>query len=115
MYRSGPLAGGPRGGLALALTDNAQLWSVGAVDRGVTTTLGAIQEPYTYGIPAFDVAFRAMLGGANIGDAWFRSHHFLRWNMMTIGDPLYTPYPQTVAVSPTPTQTLNANPNAHAI
>jgi uncharacterized protein (TIGR03790 family) len=68
-------------------------WSVNALKRGITVTSGATEEPYLVGLPRPDGVFHDLLAGANVGDAFLRNTRFLKWMIVNIGDPLYTPFP----------------------
>lgn len=68
-------------------------WSAQALLRGVTVTSGAVAEPYLQGMAHPDVAFRHLLAGGTVGDAFLRSNPWLKWRVINIGDPLYRPFP----------------------
>jgi uncharacterized protein (TIGR03790 family) len=68
-------------------------WAFNALQRGVTVTSGAVEEPYLIGLPRPDGIFHDLLAGANVGDAFLRNTRFLKWMIINIGDPLYTPFP----------------------
>lgn len=68
-------------------------WSFHALERGITVTSGAMDEPYLAGLPRPDGVFHDLLAGANVGDAFLRNTRFLKWMIINIGDPLYTPFP----------------------
>jgi uncharacterized protein (TIGR03790 family) len=67
-------------------------WSVQAIQRGITVTSGAVDEPYVVGLPRADGVFHDLLAGANVGDAFLRNTRFLKWMIVNVGDPLYTPF-----------------------
>ena len=69
-----------------------QSWSVNALKRGITVTSGAMSEPYLVGLPRPAGVFHDLLAGANAGDAFLRNTRFLKWMIINIGDPLYTPF-----------------------
>lgn len=75
-------AADPRGGPS---------WSVNAVTRGLTVTNGALGEPYLEGQVHADGLVFDLLQGANVGDAFFRNVAWLKWMLISIGDPLYKP------------------------
>jgi uncharacterized protein (TIGR03790 family) len=77
-------AGNPRGG---------PNWSANALMRGITTTAGAVWEPFLEGLPRPGGLYRNLLEGANVGDAFVRNTRWLKWMIINIGDPLYTPFP----------------------
>ncbi len=67
-------------------------WAANALQRGITVTSGAINEPYLEGLPHADGVLRDLLAGANVGDAFLRNTAFLQWMVINIGDPLYRPF-----------------------
>ena len=67
-------------------------WSANALQRGITVTSGAVNEPYLEGLPHADGVFRNLFEGANVGDAFLRNTAFLQWMIINIGDPLYRPF-----------------------
>jgi uncharacterized protein (TIGR03790 family) len=68
-------------------------WSANALQRGITVTSGAVNEPYLEGLPHADGVMRDLFAGANVGDAFLRNTAFLQWMVINIGDPLYRPFP----------------------
>jgi uncharacterized protein (TIGR03790 family) len=68
-------------------------WSVNALKRGITVTSGAESEPFLAALPRPSGVFHDLLAGANVGDAFLRNTRFLKWRIVNIGDPLYTPFP----------------------
>ena len=69
-------------------------WSANALKKGITVTVGAVEEPYLEGLPHPDVVFGALFDGANVGDAALAGVRWLKWMIINIGDPLYRPFPQ---------------------
>ena len=67
-------------------------WSANAIKKGITVTSGAMAEPYLDGLAHPDGVFRNLLEGANVGDAFMRNETWLKWMILNIGDPLYTPF-----------------------
>lgn len=79
---------------ASALSPRAgENWAANALQKGITITAGAVEEPYLQGLPSPDVIFSALYEGANAGDAFLRGERWLKWMIMNIGDPLYRPFP----------------------
>jgi uncharacterized protein (TIGR03790 family) len=70
-------------------------WCTGALLKGITVTSGAVAEPYLEGLPLPDGLVWDLLHGANVGDAFLRNTRWLRWMVINVGDPLYTPFPGT--------------------
>ncbi len=68
-------------------------WSANAVIHGITVTSGSVSEPYLEGLARPGGVFRNLLEGANVGDAFLRNTQWVKWMIMNIGDPLYTPFP----------------------
>lgn len=66
-------------------------WSANAIFRGLTVTNGAIAEPYLEGQVHADGLVHDLLEGANVGDAFLRNVAWLKWMLISIGDPLYKP------------------------
>ena len=67
-------------------------WSANALKRGITVTSGAVEEPYLTGLPHPAGVFRNLFEGASVGDAFLRNTEKVNWQIMNIGDPLYTPF-----------------------
>lgn len=68
-------------------------WSAMALQRGITATFGAVNEPYVAGMPEYDQFFVYLLQGANYAEAAYESTAIGRWMMVWVGDPFYRPYP----------------------
>lgn len=68
-------------------------WSANALARGITVTSGAVNEPYLNNLPHPAGVFRNLFEGASVGDAFLRNTEMLNWQIMNLGDPLYTPFP----------------------
>jgi uncharacterized protein (TIGR03790 family) len=71
---------------------DTQNWSGGALARGITITTGVVGEPGLENIPHLDSFYKAMLQGARVGDAMFRTTRALNWVNLNVGDPLYAPF-----------------------
>jgi uncharacterized protein (TIGR03790 family) len=67
-------------------------WSANAIMKGITVTSGSVAEPYLAGLARPGGVFRNLLEGANVGDAFLRNTHWLKWMTLFLGDPLYTPF-----------------------
>lgn len=74
----------PRGGV---------WWGSNALARGLTVTSGPVAEPYLEGMTRPGGAVLNLLQGANVGDAFLRNTRWLKWMILNVGDPLYTPFP----------------------
>jgi uncharacterized protein (TIGR03790 family) len=68
-------------------------WSAEALERGITATYGAVNEPYVAGMPEYDQLHRSLLEGASYGEAAYESTIIGAWMMVFVGDPLYRPFP----------------------
>jgi uncharacterized protein (TIGR03790 family) len=77
-------AANPRGGAN---------WSANAVLKGITVTSGSVNEPLLAGLVRPGGTFRDLFQGANLGDAFLRNTRWLKWVILYLGDPLYTPFP----------------------
>ncbi|HEX4347320.1 MAG TPA: TIGR03790 family protein [Vicinamibacterales bacterium] len=78
--------------LSLENPHDPKTWSAGAIARGITITSGVVAEPYLEFIPHLDSFFKAVLEGANVGDAMLRVTPSLNWMNVNVGDPLYAPF-----------------------
>jgi len=67
-------------------------WAALALQRGITATFGAVNEPYVAGMPEYDQFFAYLTSGASFGEAAYESTIVGAWMMVWVGDPLYRPY-----------------------
>ncbi len=66
-------------------------WVPRMLEQGVTATWGAVTEPYAvYYAPGGNV-FDHLWAGYNFGDSFYIAQNAVRWVMVAIGDPLYSP------------------------
>ncbi len=66
-------------------------WVPRMLEEGVTATWGATNEPYaTFFAPGGNV-FDHLWAGYNFGDSFYIAQNALRWVMVAVGDPLYSP------------------------
>jgi uncharacterized protein (TIGR03790 family) len=66
-------------------------WVPRMLEEGVTATWGATNEPYaTFYAPGGNV-FDHLWAGYNFGDSFYIAQNALRWVMVAVGDPLYSP------------------------
>jgi uncharacterized protein (TIGR03790 family) len=66
-------------------------WVPRMLEQGVTATWGAITEPYAvYYAPGGNV-FDHLWAGYNFGDSFYIAQNAVRWVMVAVGDPLYSP------------------------
>jgi uncharacterized protein (TIGR03790 family) len=68
-------------------------WSAQALAKGITITSGAVSEPYLDALVRADGVVLDLFQGANVGDAFLRNTAYLKWMIINLGDPLYTPFP----------------------
>jgi uncharacterized protein (TIGR03790 family) len=67
-------------------------WTGPFVARGVTATVGNVNEPYLQFTHRPDLLLRALARGATWVDAGYFSLQALSWQEILIGDPLYRPF-----------------------
>jgi uncharacterized protein (TIGR03790 family) len=68
-------------------------WVGPLLAKGVTATMGCVDEPYLAGTPdlaAFTARF--LYYGFSFGEAAYASQNVLSWQTTVIGDPLYNPF-----------------------
>ena len=66
-------------------------WVPRMLEQGVTATWGAVTEPYaTLYAPGGNV-FDHLWAGYNFGDSFYIAQNAVRWVMIAVGDPLYSP------------------------
>jgi uncharacterized protein (TIGR03790 family) len=68
-------------------------WVTNAVSKGITVSGGAVSEPYLPNLTQADGMLFALFRGANVGDAFLRNTRLLKFRIVNVGDPLYTPFP----------------------
>ncbi|HEY5910207.1 MAG TPA: TIGR03790 family protein [Verrucomicrobiae bacterium] len=67
-------------------------WAGPLLAKGVTATMGAVEEPYLSGTPDLPVfTARFVYAGFSFGEAVYASQPVLSWQITVIGDPLYRP------------------------
>ncbi len=78
---------------ALELRDpNSSQWCPAMLKDGITATMGAVAEPYLHSFPQPKAFFAELLDGRCLVEAYYRTKPFNSWQMVLIGDPLYTPF-----------------------
>ncbi len=72
-----------------------QYWMGQAIAAGFTIVHGPVGEPFLEGFANADTTVKFLLppNRAYVGDALLRSQSGLKWQMFTVGDPLYRPFP----------------------
>lgn len=72
-------------------------WVGPLLDKGVTCTMGTVDEPYLTGTPDVGAfAGRWMYFGFTFGEAAYASQSILSWQTTVVGDPLYRPFGKPV-------------------
>jgi uncharacterized protein (TIGR03790 family) len=71
---------------------NSTEWCPAMLTHGVTATFGPVTEPYLNAFPEPEEFFIELIEGKCLVEAFYRSQPFCSWQMMLIGDPLYTPF-----------------------
>ena len=78
---------------AIDLRDaNSTEWCPAMLVHGITATLGPVAEPYLSSFPNPKDFFLELLDGACLAEAFYHTEPFCSWQMLLIGDPLYTPF-----------------------
>ena len=75
------------------LTKTNQHWVGPLLARGVTCTMGCVDEPYLGGTPdiaAFTARFLFL--GMTFGEAAYAAQSVISWQTTVVGDPLYRPF-----------------------
>lgn len=68
-------------------------WCVQLLQRGVAATIGPVYEPYVEGFPLPELFFGNLIEKKmSLGDAFLHSLPYLSWQIILVGDPLYTPF-----------------------
>jgi uncharacterized protein (TIGR03790 family) len=78
---------------AASLRSTTRNWVGPLLAKGVTVTMGCVDEPYLAGTP--DVAVfvaRFVFFGLSFGEAAYASQSVLSWQTTVVGDPLYRPF-----------------------
>ena len=78
---------------AITLRDpNSSQWCPAMLKDGITATLGAVSEPYLHSFPEPKEFFQELLKGRCLVEAFYFTNPFNSWQMVLIGDPLYSPF-----------------------
>jgi len=78
---------------AVTIRSSSTRWVGPLLDRGVTATMGCVEEPYLEGTPDLTVFFsRLILLGFSLGEAAYAAQGSLSWQTTVVGDPLYRPF-----------------------
>jgi len=71
---------------------NSTQWCPAMLRDGITATLGAVAEPYLQSFPEPKAFFSELYNGSCLVEAYYRTNPFNSWQLVLIGDPLYTPF-----------------------
>jgi hypothetical protein len=78
---------------AATLRSTKRQWVGPLLDRGVTATMGCVDEPYLGATPNIGVFFaRFINAGFTFGEAAYACQNYLSWQTTVVGDPLYRPF-----------------------
>ncbi len=73
-------------------------WCKNALERGITSTLGSIGEPYLDAFPEpLEFVALLMTGQYSLVEAYYLTSRWISWRMVLVGDPLYNPWKSTPA------------------
>ncbi|OQA00153.1 MAG: hypothetical protein BWY69_01850 [Planctomycetes bacterium ADurb.Bin401] len=64
-------------------------WCPSMLARGITATLGPVNEPYLHSFPLATDFFGELLDGKCLVEAFYKTNPYNSWQMVLIGDPLY--------------------------
>lgn len=67
-------------------------WCPAMLKDGITATLGAVSEPYLQAFPLPKDFFAELFDGRCLAEAYYRTKPYNSWQLLLIGDPLYTPF-----------------------
>lgn len=78
---------------AATLRSTKRQWVGPLLDRGVTATMGCVDEPYLGATPDIAMFFaRFIYSGFSFGEAAYAGQPFISWQTTVVGDPLYRPF-----------------------
>lgn len=71
----------------------SQVWCKVMLEKGVAATLGPVAEPYLQAFAIPDIFFSLLVEGRfTLVECYALSNPFWSWQMVLIGDPLYSPF-----------------------
>ena len=83
---------------APTLRSTNQFWVGPLLAKGVTCTMGCVNEPYLSGTPnVYAFLARLTAGGLTFGEAAWTAQPVLSWQTTVVGDPLYRPFAKELA------------------
>ncbi|MGA1979140.1 MAG: TIGR03790 family protein [Sedimentisphaerales bacterium] len=71
---------------------NSSQWCPAMLKHGITATLGAVDEPYLHSFPEPKEFFLELFNGRCLVEAYYHTNPFNSWQLVLIGDPMYTPF-----------------------
>ncbi|UCC21822.1 MAG: TIGR03790 family protein, partial [Planctomycetota bacterium] len=71
---------------------NSGQWCPAMLVDGITATLGAVSEPYLHSFPEPKEFFLQLFNGRCLVEAYYYTKPFNSWQLVLVGDPLYTPF-----------------------
>ncbi len=71
---------------------NSSSWCPAMLVDGITATLGAVSEPYLHSFPRPRDFFGELINERCLVEAYYHTKPFNSWQLVLIGDPLYTPF-----------------------
>jgi tetratricopeptide (TPR) repeat protein len=78
---------------AASLRNTNNNWVAPLLAKGVTITMGTVDEPYLGGTPDIGVfTARLLFNAMTFGEAAYASQNVLSWQTTVVGDPLYRPF-----------------------
>jgi uncharacterized protein (TIGR03790 family) len=78
---------------AMTLRSTDRHWAGPLLARGVTATMGCVDEPYLQLMPDMGVFFDDFANlGFSYGEAAYACQRFVSWQTAVVGDPLYRPF-----------------------
>jgi uncharacterized protein (TIGR03790 family) len=73
--------------------EKSQVWCKKMIDNGVAATIGPVGEPYLQSFPVPEIFFDLLVKGTlSLVECYTLSLPYLSWQMVLVGDPLYTPF-----------------------
>jgi uncharacterized protein (TIGR03790 family) len=83
---------------APTLRSTNQFWVGPLLAKGVTCTMGCVNEPYLSGTPnVYAFLARLTVSGFTFGEAAWAAQPVLSWQTTVVGDPLYRPFAKELA------------------
>ncbi|MFZ0034974.1 MAG: TIGR03790 family protein, partial [Sedimentisphaerales bacterium] len=71
---------------------NSTQWCPAMLKHGITATIGAVAEPYLHSFPQPKEFFLELFSGSCLVEAYYHTNPFNSWQLVLIGDPMYTPF-----------------------